>query len=266
MIYDAFMYSGEENILDIRLNILSGIVDKFIILESPKSHSLILKGVDFPSQRKVFSKFEDKIIYFNIDYCSNSNYFYNDFLGRQTIQDILINYCNFSDLDILIHGDLDEIPNANKLKSILDIFPQLDSLFTLMLENRVLCFDLSPGDAVKQFPGSMILNKKALKFPLYQLRQIREKDNFKLIDNIGWHFTYSAGIDKTINKIKYFAHADETKTWIKDKDGLIKCIKNKIAFWDNNTKLNLIEWKSENFPDYIFNNKDKFKENLSFNF
>ena len=74
MIYDTFMYNGEEDILDIRLHTLDSIVDKFIILESTKSHSLLPRELEFEKQKNRFKQFEDKICYYNIDYCNNQYY------------------------------------------------------------------------------------------------------------------------------------------------------------------------------------------------
>lgn len=266
MIYDAFMYSGEENILKIRLETLNSLVDKFIILESNKSHSLIPRKLEFPEQQARFEKFKDKILYLAADYCTNSNFHYNDFQGRQVIQHVLLNDLKFSNKDILIHGDLDEIPNEFVITDIIKNH-DLKEAYTLMLDNRTLCFDLEPGNNGGKFGGSMVLNHTHLtNNPLYMLRQNRQSNSivpFKLIDNAGWHLSYNAGIEKTIDKIRFFCHADETGSWIKTKDGLINCIRNKIAFWDNKTPLNKIEWKQENFPSFVYNNKEEFKENLT---
>ena len=60
-IYDCFMFFDEEKILDLRLNILSKYVDKFIITEANYMHSGKPKKLLFDINK--FSKFKDKIIY-----------------------------------------------------------------------------------------------------------------------------------------------------------------------------------------------------------
>ena len=64
------MYNGEEAILDIRLNILDPIVDKFIIIESNVSHSLLARELEYPKQSDRFHKFKDKIYYYQINAAS----------------------------------------------------------------------------------------------------------------------------------------------------------------------------------------------------
>lgn len=281
MILDTFMYNGEESILDIRLNTLDSIVDKFIFIESPTSHSRLKKEPKFKNQEKRFSKFQHKIEYYCLDYCIYNNYTYNDFAGRMALQQILFKKHNLNPDDIIIHGDLDEIPRPETLINELEKRKNKDKPFTLMTDYRTLCFDLQDEERYIKgkefyFPGSMVLKFKILhNNELHSLRQIRGnpiingqdfKDSFDLIDEGGWHFTYCAGIDETVDKFKHFCHADEMYNCVKDREGLINCIKNKVSFSADKQPLKVIEWKEENFPKYVFQNKDLFKENLSFYF
>ena len=60
-IFDCTLYHDEDLILDLRLNILSKYVDKFVICESTFSHSGRKKKLNFDINK--FSNFKDKIIY-----------------------------------------------------------------------------------------------------------------------------------------------------------------------------------------------------------
>ena len=64
-IFDCFLYNGENLILDIRLNILSGIVNKFVIVESQYDHQGNKKKLKLNLDD--YSKFKDKISYLVID-------------------------------------------------------------------------------------------------------------------------------------------------------------------------------------------------------
>ena len=63
-IIDCFMYYDEDNLLDLRLNILNKYVDKFIIVESKFTHSGNLKNKNFDIEN--FKEFKNKIDYFFI--------------------------------------------------------------------------------------------------------------------------------------------------------------------------------------------------------
>jgi len=280
MIFDTFMYNGEEDILDIRLNTLQSIVDKFIFIESPFSHSRLPRELEYPKQKDRFKKFEEKIIYYPIDYCNNENFLLNDWTGREVIENILFQKHKLNNNDIIIHGDLDEIPRLESLKLILEN-DQLEKPRTFMIDSRQLCLDLElveerHGRIRGNFPGSMLLKgEHMINYKLYWLRQIRcnpiienrdYKDTFILVDNAGWHFSYCAGLDKTVDKFKFFCHANEMNNCIKDKSGLINCIKNKHSFDPQKSKLIQVNFDEYNIPKYVLDNPELFKQILSFNY
>ena len=62
---DCFMYFDEDVVLDMRLNILNKIVDKFVIVESKKDHAGNSKKLNFEFNK--FNKFKDKIKYLVVE-------------------------------------------------------------------------------------------------------------------------------------------------------------------------------------------------------
>ena len=58
-IYDCFMYFDEDLILEIRLNTLSQVVDKFVICEATRDHGGNKKDLKFDINK--FPNFKDKI-------------------------------------------------------------------------------------------------------------------------------------------------------------------------------------------------------------
>lgn len=260
MIYDLIPYCGEENILEIRLHELNEIVDKFIILEGVRSHTGIYKQCEFNISD--FPGFENKIEYLSYDYCIHTNPFYNDEQGRLVLYNMVKSRLGLR--CFVLHGDLDEIPNKNVLQEQINSY---SGPATLLMKNRVLCLDLEQPNI--KFPGTMILKRQDIdKVGLNNLRNNRQNSHypfFKLVENAGWHFTYNMGLEKTLNKLKYFAHAPETGSWCKNKEELITCIKQNISV-DKQTKLVQIPFAKDNFPEYILDNPQKYQENLSFNY
>ena len=64
-IYDCFQFFNEENILDLRLNILDKHVDFFVIVESTTDHQGNEKKLYFDVNK--FKKFQKKIIYIVVE-------------------------------------------------------------------------------------------------------------------------------------------------------------------------------------------------------
>ncbi len=69
-IYDCFQFFNEEEILDIRLNILSPFVDYFVIVESSYDHQGNKRELVF--NKKKFEKFSHKINYIIVNDVSHS--------------------------------------------------------------------------------------------------------------------------------------------------------------------------------------------------
>ena len=66
MIIDCFPFFNELDLLEIRLNVLNDVVDKFVLVEASKTQSLIDKPFYFEENKDRYSKFLDKIIHVKI--------------------------------------------------------------------------------------------------------------------------------------------------------------------------------------------------------
>ena len=118
------MYFDEDMVLDIRLNILSKFVSKFVICEANFNHNGTQKKLKFDI--KNFSKFRDKIIYLPLekqpDNLKKINESHSNFLkNTKTLDNALLreNYQSnflqdglreFEENDLIAISDLDEIP------------------------------------------------------------------------------------------------------------------------------------------------------------
>ena len=128
-IYDCFMFSDENMILDIRLNVLNEYVDHFVIVESKYKHNGDTKNKNFDIDQ--FSKFKKKITYIYNDKepdnlisinlndnenTKNINLTHNTYLRENYQRNIIREgISEASPEDFIIIGDIDEIPNLNNL-------------------------------------------------------------------------------------------------------------------------------------------------------
>ena len=67
MLVDSFLFFQELDLLEIRLEYLYPIVDKFIIIEANQTFKGSTKGYIFEENIKRYSKFINKINYFKIE-------------------------------------------------------------------------------------------------------------------------------------------------------------------------------------------------------
>lgn len=119
-IYDCFTFYNEIDLLEIRLNEMYDIVEKFIIIEADKTHTGNAKESFYLNNINRFEKFSNKIIHKIINLPKLSPWDCEQY-QRQYIYDILIELTPSAD-DIIIISDADEIPHA---KSIITNIPYI---------------------------------------------------------------------------------------------------------------------------------------------
>ena len=63
MIYNAFMFYDEFDLLDIRLKELSGLVDRFVLIESNRTYTGKPKPLYFCENSERYVKYADRIVH-----------------------------------------------------------------------------------------------------------------------------------------------------------------------------------------------------------
>ena len=145
-IYDCFQFFNEENILDLRLNILAEEVDFFVIVESTTDHQGNTKKLNFDKTK--FKKFEKKIIYIVVedtaDGIKKPHLGQNSLVERHQRNSIIRGLKNCADEDLVIISDVDEIPDLSKL-NLLDKARQIINLGLAIDGQHVPCW-IALGD------------------------------------------------------------------------------------------------------------------------
>ena len=129
-IIDCSMYFDEDMMLDVRLNILDKYVSHFIICEATYNHNGVKKKLNFDISK--FAKFKAKITYLVLDdqpnnlktlsdkdteLIRNSKVLDNALLRENYQRNFALKHlAKFSNEDLIIINDIDEIPNLNKFK------------------------------------------------------------------------------------------------------------------------------------------------------
>ncbi len=291
-IFDCFMYFDEDEVLDVRLNLLDKYVDKFIIVESRYNH----KGEERQPlfNIKKFDKFKKKIIYIlksdlpkNIEQIKdtdNENEIYRKSIfnayKRENLQrnQILSGLSEANQDDWILVSDLDEIPNLeeinfNEVKNKLIFFEQnmMYYKFNLKLENYI--WFGSKACKFKNLESPQWLRDiKTRKFSWWRIDIIFSKRKYRdilFIKNGGWHFSYLKRPKEIEKKLKsYLHHIDYDRNPL-GIDKIQKMVYEKKAIYDLKVdqrknkfegKSQLIKIDNDQMPDYILNNLEKFKD------
>jgi beta-1,4-mannosyl-glycoprotein beta-1,4-N-acetylglucosaminyltransferase len=274
MIFDCITYSNnnEDLILEIRLNTLDKYVDKFVIVEATLDHAGNKKRLNFNINK--FKKFEKKIRYIEVNdmpkktepfYYNRRHWHKNIVRDEYQRNQIMRGLYDVKDDDLVIISDCDEIPNLKELTNWnikkFAVFSQKFYKFKLNL--------LSPGQTPYQ--GSRIIKAKYLSkkiTPQWLRYQYTKRIKFwqihrlltnpMVIENGGWHFSFVLSPEDIRAKMKSYAHGELNIEKFTNVDFIKEKIEKKIDIFSNGqlTKVEL----DETFPDYILNNKEKFKD------
>jgi beta-1,4-mannosyl-glycoprotein beta-1,4-N-acetylglucosaminyltransferase len=238
MIYDCFTFFNELDILDLRLQLLHEKVDKFILVESTKTHSNLDKPLYFSINKDRYKKYSDKIIHVVVSE-------FPDVQNSWTIENYQRNQIfkyldNCTPNDLILISDVDEIPNPDLLSSDRfgnDIYCLIQDQYFFFYNYRDLNHLYWIG-GTKVFKYKIILENliderkvhyNDISFPFYLNKgitatKIRLYDGCRYIYNGGWHFSYLGGIEAIFKKVSAFAHQELNNTKFLDKKRIEECL------------------------------------------
>jgi beta-1,4-mannosyl-glycoprotein beta-1,4-N-acetylglucosaminyltransferase len=195
MIIDCFPFFNELDILDLRLNILSPFVDKFILVEASKTQSKLDKPFYFEQNKHRYDKFLNKIIHIKIeDYPNDGGWAMENF--QRNCINIGLEKLSLQDDAIIAISDVDEIWNPKKLTEINNGLNQ-NKFCAAQMEYFVFYLNLNTVN--KGWIGTVFFKPAAyLRYTPQDIRNI--KDHVFTIQNCGWHFGYQGGADMVHKK------------------------------------------------------------------
>jgi beta-1,4-mannosyl-glycoprotein beta-1,4-N-acetylglucosaminyltransferase len=264
MIIDCFPFFNELEILDIRLNTLNDVVDKFVLVEASKTQSKLDKPYYFEQNLHRYTKFLDKIVHVKVDnYPEQDGWAMENYQRNCIIEGLKDIQPN--DNDIVAISDVDEIWNPNIVDTVKS---HLKFNEFIAIDMKYLVFFLNLETVDKRWIGTIFTNAKNLnKISPQYLRNI--KDNVQVIKDMGWHLGYQGGKEKVYQK--YLSCIEPLdKSNLPDKEKFFDEFNNRIKdngsfiFSDNlsnhDIKLQMIEINL--LPKYIQNNLIEFNHML----
>ncbi len=273
MIYDCFVFYDELDLLEIRLNVLNDVVDKFVIVESHETFSQTSKPLFYQENKARFKDFEHKIINVIIDKFPRWNWkkmrparnwdredFQRNALSRGLAQ------CT-SD-DIIIFSDVDEIPRPEKIVEYKNT-PGVKTFYQEMYYyylNYLVVDHTEPNDlynGYRPWHGTVMATYDYFRKSPNDVRTYRsrkDKDHTMVMDG-GWHYSFMGGTEMVLKKLRAYAHTeymDENTfnpTWIEEQMRLGKDVLNRRVTFK---KIAL----EVHAPRYLVDNQEKYKHLL----
>jgi len=232
MLIDAFTYFNEKELVELRLKYLDSIVDYFVVIESNITFTGKKKEWNFPDILKNnLKEFSNKIQYhqlnIELDKIKNEESWIIDNIKGDDfwrIENFQRNYIKtvckkFSDNDILIISDLDEIPSTKKLNFILN--SDFEKIAPIALEQHLFHLDCNYL-RLESWRGSIITTMKACnEFSPQKFRRLRNRISH--FTDGGWSFSSFGGYDRVKEKIESYAHSEHNNDKFKNPEHIAHC-------------------------------------------
>ena len=252
MIYDSFMYAGEHSLLEIRLEELWNVVDKFVLAESPFTFQSKPKPLYFAENLAKFEKYNDKILYLEID--SHPNLGKDRRAVEYPMREFFVSNMDFQDDDIFLISDVDEIPKWDVLKDTIENIEEYDGVCKLSYTS--CCYYVNCASDEKWW-GPLVIKGKRLRnldMTLGIFRDMKAEElNVCETSNAGWHFAYIGTPEQLSEKMKRHyilsGRYTDVRYISKRKENLQDLYRPYIKYnIDNDMEL----------PKYLMDNREKF--------
>lgn len=247
MIVDCFRFLNEFDLLDIRLNMLKDYVDKFVLCESDKTFSGDDKPLFFNERKDRYKEYNiEHLVYRGksleeIKKISKEKKILRRAGNRIGQSNCLMN--SFSEDDIVLFGDVDEIPDLENIKIEPGLLFNMKCYYYYMNVKRMECW-----------PGTIVLRGKDIKDGLFWERKNRKK---KYVDvKGGWHFSYLG--DKKQIEYKLQCIRLGTKAKLVNLLDIERCLVDNTDIFGRGNSFEIVDVSE--LPKFIQKNKDKYEK------
>jgi beta-1,4-mannosyl-glycoprotein beta-1,4-N-acetylglucosaminyltransferase len=277
-IFDSFIFFNELDLLDLRLNILSDVVDYFVLTESPFTVSGNEKPLYYQENKDRFGKFNDKIIHNVTEEIPNdfsqyltkkpfhTDYSTTDESGTKYI-DLPIRFqravynrecsaygllkAGVQDEDIVLTSDADEIINPYVIED-LDWFDPVHNYVSLQ---RAFYFKLNYLYE-ENWKGTRLCTFKHLKTTTVDRLRTNWREAYQ-IENAGWHFSFLGDADNVRLKLASYEHTENNIS--SNIDNMEQRIEQGLDPIGRSNRLQVVPIDNS-YPEYIFNNQEKYSQ------
>lgn len=276
MIYDGFTFFNELDILEIRLNVLRDVVDRFVLVEARETFTRKPKPLYFAENRERFAPFLDRIEHVVVDEfpAEPSAALAAEIFQRNAIQRGL---AQVSHGDTVMISDVDEIPRPECVRAAtrhrVVIFRQL--MFSYFLNYG----HLDERGQLRSFWGGTVAYRhdgraeepqrySELRYlprggkgarPANRIRALARKfrrfgepeGQAHFFQGAGWHFTYQGGVDAIVEKVEAYSHVEFNEERFKSREAVLTAIKEKRDLFGRGGTYGVIPIDDDRFPLYL---------------
>lgn len=244
---DAFLFNNELDMLELRLNILDPVMDRFVIVESTLTFSGKKKPLHFADNKERFAPWKDKITHHIVKDMPNptSNRWPLEYHQRNAIM-IALGKCRTNDL--IFMSDVDEVPDPDAVRK--NKYGGYRQVYSMYYANTVHLSENWVGTVAQYY------------FQYQQLGMQQTRNNryqYQIINPGGWHFAYMMAAEQIHDKIRAFSHSEWDRP---DVHALVEQRMSKLddLFGAHSKPLTVFDVNNGYFPQYLKDNQERYAQ------
>lgn len=249
-VLDAFLFTHEFDLLELRLRTLWPVVDRFFLMEGAFNFANKPKPMRFQEQAERFHWAKDKLcIYRHLPpFIDGPGELFIEHQHRQTLYDKAHTIEGFGDDDILLLSDVDELPSrevVEKLKA--ESFPE-----PLLLHQDFYYYNIKCHRG-KRWHGTMAMHMGYDLGKVSDARAARPAMQY-INKQCGWHLAHFYDAEGIREKLRHSSHQHYNQDHYADPEHIRQCIaenKNYLGKRDG-------DLEPESLPDYLLQEMQRF--------
>ena len=250
MLVDSFIFFNERELVNLRINYLNELIDCFVVVEANITHQGKKKEWNFPNILKSdLKEFSNKIQYHQVEIDpekikNEESWIIEDIKGDDAwrIENFQRNYIqtackNFSDEDILIISDVDEIPSKTKIEFIKTC--DFKKIAPIAFEQHLFHIDCN-FLKLEKWRGSIATTMKISNL-LSPHKHRRLRNKISRLSDSGWSFSSFGGPLRVKEKLESIAHTEYNNDKFKNAEHIKNCQKTGDDLFKRNVRTKKID-------------------------
>ncbi|SRR5216684_493142 len=258
MIYDCFLFFDELDVLQLRLEELNSVVDRFVLVDGTRTFSGNPKPLHFENNKGLFQKYLSKIRHIVVDDAPRNFQSAWDLETHQR-NAMLQGLTDAAPDDTVVISDVDEIPRATVVAAF------NGTLSALELDH--FYYRLNCRNLAKKWVASLLIRREHLTTP-QEARMLAGrfwKTGTPVLRNAGWHFSCTQDAAGLKLKLQSFSHQEYNTPKLTDINSIQDKIKYGLDLVDRRDQCWCCVPLDDTFPAYLVEHRHEFV-NLLFDF
>lgn len=264
MVVDSCCFFNELDLLELRLNELDPVVDRFVIVESNRTHKGTLKPLYYAENKARFAAFEDKIEHVICALPDDGDSLPAIRRREMTQRNaILRGIRDCADDDIILISDCDEIPRAHLIPTHLD-----DGIVATYLQ-KLYYYNLNTLAPTRVWPGTRVCrvaDARALS-PHVIRNGLSQADGhyplYRHISDGGWHYSYFGGVGAIYDKMNEFLHQELVTDENTDPRAIVEKVTQGIDIWGREGEQSFTIGRANDLPYTVLRDLPKWTHHFA---